>query len=79
VQLDGVNRRCWGSDDNHTVQTVQINALPAPGAEEVSQHSASLVLPLLLEACTEFDDYTIVRESHGSSRSHVYLAADNAS
>jgi serine/threonine protein kinase len=35
-----------------------------------------LPLPPLLEARAVFDGYRIVRELHGSSRSHIYLAAD---
>ena len=35
-----------------------------------------LPLPPLLEARAVFDGYRIVRELHGSSRSHIYLAVD---
>jgi serine/threonine protein kinase len=37
---------------------------------------AGLPLPPLLEPRAELDGYRIVREVHGSSRSHVYLALD---
>ena len=36
-------------------------------------------LPPLLEARMDFDGYKIVRELHGSSRSHIYLAVDSES
>ena len=35
-------------------------------------------MPPLLEARMMFDGYQIVREIHGSSRSHIYLAVDSA-
>ncbi|MCC9032630.1 hypothetical protein LMH45_11115, partial [Neisseria gonorrhoeae] len=35
-----------------------------------------LPLPPILDARTAFDGYTIIREVHGSSRSHIYLAVD---
>lgn len=65
-----------GSPDNLTVQIVRIDSLPAGEASEVVQQLAGLPLPPLLEARMEFDGYRIVRELHGSSRSHVYLAVD---
>jgi hypothetical protein len=34
-------------------------------------------LPPILTARTAFDGYTVIREVHGSSRSHIYLATDN--
>ena len=37
---------------------------------------SELPLPPLLEARMVFDGYRIVRELHGSSRSHIYLAVD---
>ena len=36
-----------------------------------------LPFPPILQARSEFDGYTIIREVHASSRSHVYLAKDN--
>ena len=41
-----------------------------------SAPSSELPLPPLLEARMMFDGYRIVRELHGSSRSHIYLAVD---
>ncbi len=65
-----------GSPDNLTVQIVRIDELPDAAADEVSGQVAELPLPPLLEARMAFDGYTIVRELHASSRSHVYLATD---
>src|SRR5438477_5413575 len=66
-----------GSVDNLTVQIVRIDDLPDGEASEVFGHSHELPLPPLLEARAVFDGYRIVRELHGSARSHIYLAVDN--
>ena len=42
-----------------------------------SGSASELPLPPLLEARMVFDGYRIVREVHGSSRSHIYLAVDS--
>ena len=65
-----------GSTDNLTVQLVQIEALPSQRVTETVQQLSQLPLPPLLEARMAFDGYKIVREVHGSSRSHIYLAVD---
>lgn len=65
-----------GSDDNLTVQIVRIDRLPESAASEVFGQPSELPLPPLLEARAVFDGYRIVRELHGSSRSHIYLAVD---
>ena len=64
------------SPDNLTVQIVRIDALPAPQTDELYRQACELPLPPLLEARRVLDGYTIVRELHGSSRSHIYLALD---
>jgi serine/threonine protein phosphatase PrpC len=66
-----------GSDDNLTAQVVRVNELPGRQAGELVQQLSGLPLPPLLNARMVFDGYTIVREVHGSSRSHIYLATDN--
>jgi serine/threonine protein phosphatase PrpC/ribosomal protein L39E len=66
-----------GSPDNLTVQIVRIVQLPDREASEVFTQSSELPLPPLLEARMIFDGYRIVREIHGSSRSHIYLAVDS--
>src|SRR5437762_3102925 len=60
-----------------TDQVVRVDELPKSGeAGDVSGQAAELPLPPLLEARMVFDGYRIVRELHGSSRSHIYLAVD---
>jgi serine/threonine protein phosphatase PrpC len=68
-----------GSPDNLTLQLVRVDALPAQEIGEIHQQLAELPLPPLLEPRAKFDGYTIVREIHGSSRSHIYLAVDDDS
>jgi serine/threonine protein phosphatase PrpC len=65
-----------GSPDNLTVQIVRIDEVPDGEASDILVHSFELPLPPLLEARAVFDGYRIVRELHGSSRSHIYLAVD---
>ncbi|UFS75858.1 bifunctional protein-serine/threonine kinase/phosphatase [Tardiphaga sp. 37S4] len=62
------------SPDNLTVQIVRIDAVPDGEASDILM--PQLPLPPLLEARAVFDGYRIVRELHGSSRSHIYLAID---
>ncbi|MCF8477044.1 MAG: bifunctional protein-serine/threonine kinase/phosphatase [Pseudolabrys sp.] len=65
-----------GSGDNLTVQIVRVDELPDGEASEVFGRATALPPPPLLEARAIFDGYRIVREIHGSSRSHIYLAVD---
>lgn len=65
-----------GSDDNLTVQIVVIDALPGRDAGTLRRQVSELALPPILEARTTIDGYRIVRELHGSHRSHIYLAVD---
>ncbi len=66
-----------GSNDNLTAQVVRVDELPGRQAGELVQQLSGLPLPPLLNARMAFDGYTIVREVHGSSRSHIYLATDD--
>ncbi|HFD12572.1 MAG TPA: bifunctional protein-serine/threonine kinase/phosphatase [Crenotrichaceae bacterium] len=66
-----------GSTDNLTAQIIRIDEQPSSDANETYQQLAELPFPPILEARANFDGYTIIRELHGSSRSHVYLAMDN--
>jgi serine/threonine protein phosphatase PrpC/predicted Ser/Thr protein kinase len=68
-----------GSGDNLTLQLLRVDALPAPQPAELRRQFAGLPFAPLLEARMEFDGLRVVRELHGSSRSHVYLATDIAS
>ncbi|ROZ62142.1 bifunctional protein-serine/threonine kinase/phosphatase [Ramlibacter sp. WS9] len=65
-----------GSKDNLTVQIVAIDELPDHDAQALHQRVSALALPPVLEARMTLDGYRIVRELHGSSRSHIYLAVD---
>jgi serine/threonine protein phosphatase PrpC/ribosomal protein L39E len=68
-----------GSSDNLTIQIVRIEDLPDGEAGEVFGQPSELPLPPLLDARMTFDGYKIVRELHGSNRSHIYLAVDEDS
>ncbi len=65
-----------GSKDNLTVQIARVEEVPDGAALEVFGQAHELPLPPLLEAREVFDGYRIIRELHGSSRSHIYLAVD---
>ena len=65
-----------GSKDNLTVQIVRVDEVPDAAAREVFGQPHELPPPPLLEARQIFDGFRIIRELHGSSRSHIYLAAD---
>jgi serine/threonine protein kinase/serine/threonine protein phosphatase PrpC len=65
-----------GSDDILTVQIVRVDELPAGEAGEVFGQVGELPLPPMLEARMVFDNYTILRQIHASSRSHIFLAED---
>jgi serine/threonine protein phosphatase PrpC/ribosomal protein L39E len=67
-----------GSADNLTVQIVRIDELPDGQAGELFGQASELPLPPLFEARMVIDGYRIIREVHGSSRSHIYLAVDSA-
>ena len=68
-----------GSPDNLTAQLIRVEALPGTASQDLQQQVETLPLPPLLQAGATFDGYTIERSLHASSRSHVYLATDNAS
>lgn len=66
-----------GSTDNLTVQITRIDELPCPASNEIYLRVNELPIPPVLEARAVLDCYTIIREIHASSRSHVYLAKDD--
>ncbi|MCG6969566.1 MAG: bifunctional protein-serine/threonine kinase/phosphatase [Gammaproteobacteria bacterium] len=68
-----------GSSDNLTIQIVRIEQLPHHDIEELHQQASMLPFPPELRPRMLFDGYQIVREVHGSNRSHVYLAVDEDS
>jgi serine/threonine protein kinase/serine/threonine protein phosphatase PrpC len=65
-----------GSGDNLTIQLIRVEELPSPEANEIYQQLSELQFPPILEARMVLDGYKIIREVHGSSRSHIYLAVD---
>lgn len=65
-----------GSDDNLSVQIVRVEQLPDQKPAELHRQAEALPFPPILEARQAFDGYTILRELHATSRSHVYLALD---
>lgn len=66
-----------GSDDNLTIQLVRVDDLPPASALEFSSQASELAPAPLLASREQFDGFTVQRELHASSRSHVYLATDN--
>jgi serine/threonine protein phosphatase PrpC len=69
-----------GSQDNLTVQIVRLDEVPGSGdAGEMLGRPSELPPAPLLEPRMVFDGYRIIRELHGSSRSHIYLAVDTDS
>ncbi len=65
-----------GSDDNLSVQIVRVDQLPEQKSAELQRQVEDLPFPPILDARQNFDGYTILREIHATSRSHVYLALD---
>jgi serine/threonine protein phosphatase PrpC/ribosomal protein L39E len=69
-----------GSQDNLTAQIVRLDQVPDNGdAGEMLGRPFELPPAPLLEPRMVFDGYRIIRELHGSSRSHIYLAVDTES
>ncbi|MGC4060183.1 MAG: protein kinase [Aquabacterium sp.] len=68
-----------GSEDNLTVQIVRIDALPEADVSRLHGEREGLKLPPPLQPGMAFEGYTILRELHVSSRSHVHLAVDQRS
>lgn len=66
-----------GSTDNLTIQIIQVDELPHHNRDEIFNQITELPFTPALDARMEFDGYTIIREVHASSRSHVFLAIDN--
>jgi serine/threonine protein phosphatase PrpC len=67
-----------GSPDNLTIQIVRIDEVPDSESSEIVRQASELPCPPLPEARAVLDGYQIIREIHGSSRSHIYLAVDTA-
>jgi len=67
------------SPDNLTLQIVRIEEVPDKQRDEVRQLLENLSPPPILAPRQNFEGYTIIRQLHISSRSHVFLAADTLS
>ncbi len=67
-----------GSQDNLSVQLVKIDMLPQYDIEEEHPFLVVKPFPPSLEARMSLDGYTIVRPLSITSRSHVFLATDEA-
>lgn len=65
-----------GSEDNVSIQIIRVDELSRQGGRELQLQIETLPFPPILESRDDFDGYTILREVHASSRSHVYLALD---
>ncbi|HZZ92358.1 MAG TPA: protein kinase [Usitatibacter sp.] len=65
-----------GSDDNLTVQVVRIESLPERESHGLHERLMHLPAPPILAPREVIDGWRIVREIHGSPRSHIYLAVD---
>lgn len=65
-----------GSDDNLTIQIARIDQLPDIDAANILEGEDTLPPAPLLRTPSDFEGYRILRELHASSRSHIYLAAD---
>jgi serine/threonine protein phosphatase PrpC len=70
--------RARGSDDDCTVQLLRIDALPPADAAQLHLQRDGLAIAPALAPRDRFEGFTIVRELHVSSRSHVHLAVDDA-
>jgi serine/threonine protein phosphatase PrpC len=67
-----------GSTDNLTVQLVRIEALPGAEAADAVLEAGALPLAPTLAPRLRLDGFELVRELHASSRSHAWLARDEA-
>ncbi len=68
-----------GSQDDATVQLLRVDALPEADISDLRLQRQELAMPPVLAPRDRFEGYTIERELHASSRSHVYLATDDES
>lgn len=68
-----------GSGDNLTAQIIRVDSVPGEREnEELFRHLAELPFAPELRDGELLDGYRIIRQIHASSRSHVYLAVDEA-
>jgi len=65
-----------GSQDNLTIQIIQVDMLPNSDIKEIDKELLSKPLPPILEVPCVFDGYKVMRKLSATSRSHTYLALD---
>lgn len=69
-----------GSEDNLTAQIIRVDSLAGvPGNDELLRDLTELPFAPELRPGQHLDGYRVLRQIHASSRSHVYLALDDAS
>jgi serine/threonine protein phosphatase PrpC len=64
-----------GAEDNLTALVVRVEEIPEQSVSEVQRQVTELPFPPALAPRMCFDGFTILRELHASSRSHVFLAS----
>ncbi|GAB2708264.1 protein kinase domain-containing protein [Aliiglaciecola aliphaticivorans] len=65
-----------GSDDNITMQLLQIQGLNHQSTSPVSDLVEQMPLPPPLQPGVQIDGFNVIRQLHYSARSHVYLVHD---
>ena len=65
-----------GSDDNLTIQIVQVDNIPE-GAQELYSRALDLPVPGMMDAGDVIDGYKVLRRLKTNNRSHIYLVTDN--
>ncbi|HET9576722.1 MAG TPA: bifunctional protein-serine/threonine kinase/phosphatase [Usitatibacter sp.] len=65
-----------GSPDNLTAQVVRVESLAEREGAELHERLLALPPPPILSPRDVLDGWRIMRELHGSPRSHIYLAVD---
>ncbi|MEX3071278.1 protein kinase [Vibrio alginolyticus] len=65
-----------GSDDNLSIQILEIKSLPEANLNELMSSSIHLSPAPILTPNDQIDGFEILRELHISERSHVFLAKD---
>lgn len=70
--------RANGSEDNLTAQLVQVESLPLCGVDDLVAGEGALPAAPILAEGEAFDGYRIMEVLHAGSRSHVYMAQDDA-
>lgn len=67
------------SQDNVSVQVLQVNELAVENSEDVYRKLSELPFPPYLKKGLVLDGYEVIKELHASSRSQLYLVVDKES